>query len=86
MILDLGGLGITSLPRQSLQRVMGYLSNNYRSRMYKCYVVRCPKTITMSWGMIKGFLEEVTVRKISFYNTQIPEPIFEHTHPSQVEA
>jgi hypothetical protein len=64
---------------------MGYLSNNYRSRMYRCYVVRCPKTITFSWAVIKGFLEEVTVRKISFYSTQVPEPLFTHCNRSQVE-
>lgn len=34
--------------------------------MHKCYVVNCPKTITFSWNIVKPFLEEITVKKISF--------------------
>ncbi|CAD8175987.1 unnamed protein product [Paramecium pentaurelia] len=85
VIMDLGGLGITSLPRQQLQRVLDYLQNNYRSRMHKCYVVNCPGTITFSWNIVKGFLEEITVRKISFEKSSIPIGLFEHCHKSQVE-
>ncbi|KAM3138173.1 hypothetical protein pb186bvf_009636 [Paramecium bursaria] len=84
-VLDLGGLGIAKLPAQQLQKLMTYLSNNYRQRMYRCYVVNCNKTLTLSWSMIKGFLDETTVKKISFYNNQTPQPLFEHTHCSQVE-
>lgn len=36
--------------------------------MFKSYVVNCNKTLTLSWSMIKGFLDETTVKKISFYN------------------
>ncbi|CAD8082383.1 unnamed protein product [Paramecium sonneborni] len=85
VVMDLGGLGITSLPRQQLQRVLDYLQNNYRSRMHKCYVINCPSTITFSWNIVKGFLEEITVRKISFEKSSIPTGLFEHCHKSQVE-
>ncbi|CAD8171401.1 unnamed protein product [Paramecium octaurelia] len=85
VVMDLGGLGITSLPRLQLQRVLDYLQNNYRSRMHKCYVINCPSTITFSWNIVKGFLEEITVRKISFEKSSIPTGLFEHCHKSQVE-
>ncbi|CAD8181876.1 unnamed protein product [Paramecium pentaurelia] len=85
VVMDLGGLGITSLPRQQLQRVLDYLQNNYRSRMHKCYVINCPSTITFSWNIVKGFLEEITVRKISFEKSSIPTGLFDHCHKSQVE-
>lgn len=50
--------------------------------MHKCYVVNCPGSITFSWNVIKGFLEEITVRKISFEGKGIASPLFEHCHPS----
>ena len=59
--MDLGGLGIMGLPKQDLYRIMNYLSSNYRSRMHKCYVINCTKTLTLTWAMIKTFLEDITV-------------------------
>lgn len=50
--------------------------------MHKCYVINCPSTITFSWNIVKGFLEEVTVRKISFEKSSIPVGLFEHCHKS----
>jgi len=50
--------------------------------MHKCYVVNCPGTITFSWNIVKGFLEEITVRKISFEKSSIPTGLFEHCHKS----
>lgn len=78
--MDLGGLGIRSLPKQDLYRVMGYLSSNYRSRMHRCYVISCTRTLTITWTMIKGLLEDVTVNKIQFENGAIPNGLFSHTN------
>lgn len=35
--------------------------------------------------MIKPLLEEVTVRKISFFGTQVPDPILTHCSKHQIE-
>lgn len=59
--MDLGGLGIMGLPKQDLYRIMNYLSSNYRSRMHKCYVINCHKALSITWAMIKTFLEDITV-------------------------
>ena len=64
---------------------MSYLSNNYRQRMYICYIVNCTKTITFGWNLIKGQLEENTIRKINFFNKNVPEPLFKHCNAKQVE-
>lgn len=40
---------------------MNYLSSNYRSRMHKCYVINGNKTLSITWTMIKAFLEDITV-------------------------
>ena len=59
---------------------MGYLSSNYRSRMYKMYIVNTPNSIFVPWSIAKGFLEEVTINKISFYKDSEPTPLFQHTN------
>lgn len=59
---------------------MGYLSNNYRSRMFACYVLNTPSSIFIPWNIIKGFLEETTIKKISFYKDSNPTPVFNHAN------
>lgn len=60
---------------------MGYLSSNYRSRMFATYVVNTPSSIYIPFSIIKGFLEENTIKKISFYNNGHPAPLFTHCNP-----
>lgn len=66
--------------------MMGYLSSNYRSRMFATYVVNTPSSIFIPYRIIKGFLEESTIKKISFYSDANPKPLFTHAHPSQIEV
>ncbi|CAD8153805.1 unnamed protein product [Paramecium octaurelia] len=83
VIMDLGGLGIMGLPKQDLYRIMNYLSSNYRSRMHKCYVINCNKTLSITWAMIKTFLEDITVNKILFESC--PISLLQYANPSQLE-
>lgn len=89
VIMDLYNMGLWSLPINNLKTIMGYLSNNYRSRLYKCYIVNTPGTISIPWNIVKGFLEQNTIDKISFYDTSIPtlknRSIFDHVNKSQLE-
>ncbi|CAD8065542.1 unnamed protein product [Paramecium sonneborni] len=83
VIMDLGGLGIMGLPKQDLYRIMNYLSSNYRSRMHKCYIINCTKTLSITWAMIKTFLEDITVNKILFENS--PISLLQYANPQQLE-
>jgi len=84
-IMDLKGMGVTSLPVNAMKKVLGFLQHNYRGRLKSLYVVNTPGSIYIPWQMIKGFLEEHTVRKIQFFKKDIPEPLFEHANREQVE-
>ncbi|KAL4441557.1 hypothetical protein ABPG74_021489 [Tetrahymena malaccensis] len=86
VILDLGNIGLSSLPINGLKQIMGYLSSNYRSRMFATYVVNTPSSIFIPYKIIKGFLEEATIKKISFYSNGNPKPLFGHCHKSQIES
>ena len=73
------------MPKSTLQQVMGYLSSNYRSRLFKCYVVNCPSTIMISWSIVKAFLEDVTVQKVSFEKGSQAPGLLKHCNQSQIE-
>ncbi len=66
VLLDLNSIGISSLPLTALKTIMGYLSVNYRSRMFATYVLNTPGSIFVPWNVVKSFLDENTIKKISF--------------------
>lgn len=68
-----------------MKKSFSFLSDTYRSRMFVCYVVRIPASISFLWGIVKKFLEEETVRKINFFDEQTIEPLLEYCNPSQLE-
>jgi hypothetical protein len=68
-----------------MRKSFTFLSDTYRSRMFVCYVVRIPTSISFVWGIVKNFLEEETVRKINFFDEQTIEPLHDYCHPSQLE-
>jgi len=61
------------------------MQNNFRSRLYVMYIVQAPTSINFMWGMIKGFMEETTQRKIQIMKTIVPENLFKHTNKEQIE-
>jgi hypothetical protein len=84
-IADLGNLGLTSLPISSFKSVSHVLQENYRCRLALSYVVNSPRSISFIWGMIKPFIDKMTVKKISFHRESSPQPLFTHCNHSQVE-
>ena len=50
---------------------MGYLQNNYRSRLYKMFVVRSTMMTNLTWNIVKPFLEENTQEKIQFLKNEV---------------
>lgn len=61
------------------------MQNNFRSRLFVMYIIQAPSSVNFMWGMVKGFLEENTQRKIQILKTKIPENLFTHTNKEQIE-
>lgn len=56
---------------------MSFLSNTFRCRMHSAYIVRTPSSVGFLWAIVKKFMEEETIRKISLYATDNrAEPLF----------
>lgn len=84
VIIDVAETGVFSLV-SSMKRAFSFLSETFRSRMFACYVVRIPSSISFVWSIVKKFLEEETVRKINFFDEQTIEPLLEYCAPEQLE-
>jgi hypothetical protein len=84
-IMDLKGMGVTSLPINAMKKLLGFLQQNYRGRLKSLYIINTPGTIFVPWQIAKGFLEEHTVKKIQFIKKDTPEPLFQHANRDQVE-
>ncbi len=61
------------------------MQHNFRSRLFVMYIIQAPTSINFLWGMIKGFLEENTQRKIQIIKQIIPENLMKHANKEQIE-
>lgn len=78
--------GVTITVIQDLKKVVGFLSHTFRCRMHSAYIVRTPASVGFLWSIVKRFMEEDTIKKISLYDTdKRAEPLFEQANPSQIE-
>lgn len=66
-IIDANQTGLFSLIG-TMKKSFSFLSDTYRSRMFVCYVVRIPSSLSFLWGLAKNVLDEETVRKINFFD------------------
>lgn len=53
--------------------------------MHSAYIVRTPGSVGFLWSIVKRFLEEDTIKKISLYaGDERPGPLFSHANPAQI--
>lgn len=65
--------------------MFAYLQDNYKCVLYSLYVVNAPASLYVPWKIIKGFLDETTIRKIHFEKGQLPHDLFKETNREQIE-
>lgn len=85
IVLNLNKMGISSLPINAMKEIMGFLSSNFRSRLFVMYVINAPGAIVIPWNMAKSFLEENTVKKINISKSSDLKKLFLHSNLSQIE-
>ena len=62
-----------------------YLTNHYKARNYKAYLVNPPSGMSFFWGMAKQFLNEDQKSKVVFHGGMTADKLFHIADPSQVE-
>lgn len=84
IIFDLGGMGITDVPVNSLKNILQTVSANYGGRLYKLWMLNCPGTVYFSWKVVKNFLDQVTVDKVSLVKKNTDESLWKLYDKSQI--
>ena len=72
VIRDLGGIGFDHMGSQGqaiLKPVIAVASDNYPEMMRKCYMVNCPWIFNTVWFVIKGWLADKTVEKVTVFGS-----------------
>lgn len=88
-ILDLKGVTITKVPSvYSYVRQASVISQNYYpERLGKMYLINAPWGFSTVWGVVKGWLDPVTVKKIhvlgSGYKSELLKQIDPQNLPKQ---
>jgi hypothetical protein len=84
LITNLGKLSIMSIP-EKMKKLMNVLTSNYRCRLYVNFIFGMSTFLKFVWNIVKGMLDEYTVKKLRFVDFAKLDEVFEFIHPSQVE-
>ncbi|KAG8814037.1 cytosolic factor, phosphatidylinositol/phosphatidylcholine transfer protein, partial [Serendipita sp. 399] len=70
-ILDLNGVGLTNFykVKDTLMEAAAIGQNYYPECMGKFYIINAPYLFSAVWSVVKGWLDEVTVKKIQVMST-----------------
>jgi hypothetical protein len=64
-VIDINYEGAFSIAG-ALINTIKFLSSMFRVRVHHSYVLRCPGTVKVLWGMVKNVVNEDQIRKLSF--------------------
>jgi len=73
ILMDFKGYGVTDFPIVPLKTIIGCINDNYKGRLYRFYGVSIPSAFSLIWAVIKPFLSDTTVKKVSFIKQAIPD-------------
>ncbi|KRW98377.1 P-loop containing nucleoside triphosphate hydrolase [Pseudocohnilembus persalinus] len=64
VILDLHGMGLSSIPTKALGAIIGHMSTNFCATLERMYILNPSATINFLWGTVTAFLDDETTDKI----------------------
>ena len=84
MILNFAGTSPLTLP-DAVKKLIKTLSDNFLSRLYKCYVFGMSIFIKFIYRIICTFLEEITVQKLTILDSKNHNILFRNIRSDNVE-
>jgi hypothetical protein len=84
MLLNLEGISPLNLP-DAVKKIIKTLSENFLSRLYKCYVLGMSLVIRFLYQIVCNFLEEITVQKITVLDKKNINKLFEIIRKDNIE-
>eukprot|EP00826_Nyctotherus_ovalis_P023848 TRINITY_DN1834_c0_g1_i7.p1 TRINITY_DN1834_c0_g1~~TRINITY_DN1834_c0_g1_i7.p1 ORF type:complete len:350 (+),score=111.56 TRINITY_DN1834_c0_g1_i7:669-1718(+) len=84
VVIDLQGLGLTSLPYNTLKEMISSLQANYNSRLAKMYILNVSFGIRLVWSIVSNFINPITRSKILVFDSGSPEELRKDILPCQL--
>ncbi len=84
MILNFEGSSPLNMP-DIVKKLIKIVSENFLSRLYKCYIYGMSFLINLLFKIVCNFLEEVTVQKITILDKKNINTLFENIRKDNVE-
>lgn len=84
-ICDVAKLGITEIPVKLVGKVISCLSDNYRCKTRRMFILNTTYGLKLAWSVIQTFMKTHTKKKISLTSDNTDKELFEFAHPDQVE-
>ncbi|OII74567.1 uncharacterized protein cubi_00120 [Cryptosporidium ubiquitum] len=85
VIIDLAGKGITDLPIQVLKSVLSLVNTRYRMRLYRMFIVNCPKFINVVSNALVAAIPGSSIRKIRFIDESYSDEMVNMVSHEQLE-
>jgi len=84
LIIDLSGIGLLNLPKESMGKAITCFSNNYRSRLCKMFVLNTSFVVKAMWMIAQSFMDPATQVKIRLTSDNTHPELLELVHPEQL--
>lgn len=62
-IIDMGGVGITEIPKTLITKMTKPLQDLFKSRLYRLYIINSQWAIKIVWQIAKNVVDPLTIKK-----------------------
>ena len=84
LIVDVNKLGVTEIPAKLVGKVISCLSDNYRCKSRRMFILNTTMGVKFGWNIVQAFMRESTKKKISLTNKASDPDLFNFADRSQV--
>ncbi|KAL3220955.1 hypothetical protein MRX96_005388 [Rhipicephalus microplus] len=79
IIFNLKDFGLNSMDYPLIKNLIWLLSKHYSERLGICLILNSPTIFSGCWSVIRGWLNEVTAKKVVFIGSQ--HDLVKYVHP-----
>ena len=84
-IFDLKDVGVTEIPKDRIQPLVGNMTKNYRGRLFRFYATDVTFIVRQLWKLAHQFVDEFTNKKLLIFGDDYAESIKELIDDDKLE-
>jgi hypothetical protein len=84
-IIDMGGVGITEIPKTLITKMTKPLQDLFKSRVYRLYILNSQWAIKIIWALAKQVVDPLTLKKFCLKGSDFHKELHGLIDPSNLE-